>query len=401
MTAKNPLILVINCGSSSLKFALFPSGQQEPLTSGIAEMLGQSEARIIFKLDGKKTTASLNGGAHREAMDALLTFFADHNWLSDVVAVGHRMVHGGEKFQASTLLTEELLQTAESLNHLAPLHNPANILGMRTAMEKLPGVPQAAVFDTAFHQTMPEEAFLYALPMRFYRDSGIRRYGFHGTSHRYIAEEAVRLFGLDPENHGIVIAHLGNGASATAVKNGKSMDTSMGLTPLEGLVMGTRSGDVDPGALIHLLTHHGYDSASLDKLLNKESGLLGLSEMDNDMRALEEAMGQGHEGATRAIKVFVHRLARYIGGLASSLHRFDLLVFTGGIGENSPVIRAMTLDRLAVFGLTTDVAANDGIFGGKSGIISNGGQTKAAVIPTNEEWMIAKDTEALIAGKQP
>ena len=398
MTGIGKLVLVINCGSSSLKYALFPSGEREPLTSGLAECLGQGDARIVCKTVEEKLTFPLNGGGHAEALDTLLKLLGEKGWLQGIIAVGHRVVHGGEKFHSSALITDEMLELVESLSHLAPLHNPANILGIKTAMAKLPGVPQVAVFDTAFHQTMAEEAYLYALPMSLYRDYDIRRYGFHGSSHRYVSQEAVKLFNLDPDNYGMVIAHLGNGASATAIKNGKSVDTSMGLTPLEGLVMGTRSGDVDPGVLIYLLRDLGYNAATLDTMLNKKSGLLGLSELDNDMRAVQDAADSGHEGAKRAIRVFVHRLARYIAGLAASLDRLDMVVFTGGIGENSAMIRNLTLKHLGVFDIHLDEDANKGVYGGKSGLITKGGRVAAAVVPTNEEWMIATDTEEVVSG---
>jgi acetate kinase len=242
---------------------------------------------------------------------------------------------------------------------------------------------------------MPPAAYLYALPMALYREYGVRRYGFHGTSHRFVAEEAVRLLKLDPKNHGLVIAHLGNGGSATAVLNGASVDTTMGMTPLEGLVMGTRSGDVDPGALIHLARNAGWSIDEMDNVLNKKSGLLGISELSNDMRAIESAAAEGHDGAQKALDVFVHRLARHIGGLATSLPRLDAVAFTGGIGENSSTIRRLTIERLRVFGIELDAAANDATIRGKSGVISKGAGPTAVVIPTNEEWMIARDAAEL------
>ena len=397
MSKTDNLVLVINCGSSSLKFALFPAGDTTPLMSGLAECLGQEDARLTCKAEDGKVTLSLGGGDHAAALDALTKTLAERGWLKNVTSVGHRVVHGGEKFQSSVLVTDEVLAAIESLNHLAPLHNPANVLGIRTAIAKLPKIPQVAVFDTAFHQTMEPGAYLYALPMSFYRDHGVRRYGFHGTSHRYVAAEAVRAFNLDPKDHGLVIAHLGNGASATAVLNGKSVDTSMGMTPLEGLVMGTRSGDVDAGALVHLSRLLKLDADGLDGLLNKKSGLLGISELSNDMRTIESAANEGHEGAQKALDVFVHRLARYIGALAASLKRFDMLVFTGGIGENSSLVRELTIKRLSAFGFELDGAANATMFGGKSGVISTSKKPVAVVIPTNEEGLIATDTERLAA----
>lgn len=395
MTKNGSLILVINCGSSSLKFALFPAGDKTPLMSGLAECLGEADARITAKIGEAKTTEQLNGQGHAAALDVLLRILAEHNWLASVKAVGHRMVHGGEAFKASVVITQAILSEIEAHNNLAPLHNPANLLGIRTALAKMPEIPQVVVFDTAFHQTMPPAAYLYALPMSLYRDYGVRRYGFHGTSHRFVAEEAVRLLKLNPEDHGLVIAHLGNGGSATAVLNGHSVDTTMGMTPLEGLVMGTRSGDVDPGALVHLGRNAGWDINTMDTVLNKKSGLLGISELSNDMRAIESAAAEGHDGAKKALDVFVHRLARHIGGLATSLPRLDAVVFTGGIGENSSTVRKMTVERLRVFGMVLDEAANEATIRGKSGVISKGKGPLAVVVPTNEEWMIARDAAEL------
>ncbi|TBW38746.1 acetate kinase [Siculibacillus lacustris] len=398
MSSALKLVLVINCGSSSLKFSLLPVGSNEPLMSGLAECLGLADARLVIKKDGEKTTSSLLGGAHGEALASLLAHIRELGLLESIRAVGHRMVHGGERFTASALITPEILTDIQACNPLAPLHNPANLLGVRAALASLPGIPQVAVFDTAFHQTMPPEAYTYAIPQKYYRELGVRRYGFHGTSHRYVAEEAVRLLALDPADHGIVIAHLGNGASATAVLNGASVDTTMGLTPLEGLVMGTRAGDVDFGAIAHIARAEGFDLDRVETLLNKESGLLGISELSSDCRALEAAIDDGHHGAKLALDVFVHRLARHVGGLATALPRFDALIFTGGIGENSRRIRAMTIARLAVFGLVLDPAANDATVGGKAGKIAVAPSgLVAAVVPTDEESMIARDT-ARIAG---
>lgn len=396
---KDSLILVVNCGSSSLKFALMPeTGSTEPVLSGLAECLGQSDSCITYKPEyGDKQKDSLNGGDHAVALDALLKYVEKQGWLSRISAVGHRLVHGAEKFNSSVLITDAVLAAVDECVPLAPLHNPANLLGVRVAQKLLPSLPQVGVFDTAFHQTMPKEAFLYAIPMSYYRDYGVRRYGFHGTSHQFVAGEAVSMLGLDPNNHGLVIAHLGNGASATAVKNGKSVDTTMGLTPLEGLVMGTRSGDIDPGALFYLANRAGKSISDLDKILNKESGLLGLSELSNDCRALEEAAEKGHEGAILALDVFAHRLARLAAGLAMSLDRFDAMVFTGGIGENSSVLRKTTLDRMKLFGFELDDDANQAMFRGKSGLISKNTSKgpKALVVCTNEELMIARDTARL------
>ncbi|AOJ73618.1 acetate kinase [Burkholderia sp. MSMB2042] len=358
----------------------------------MAECLGQDDARLIIKKECEKTTVQLaSGAAHSRALEVLMDRFDDADLLDRVAVVGHRVVHGGERFTESVLITPEVIRDIEGVSGLAPLHNPANLLGIHTCLEELPFVPQVAVFDTAFHQTMPKAAYAYAVPQRLYREHGIRRYGFHGTSHRYVSGEVVHLAGLDPENHGVVVAHLGNGASATAVVNGKSVDTSMGLTPLEGLVMGTRSGDIDFGAVAKIASITGSDFADMEALLNKNSGLLGLSELSSDCRDLETAAADGHEGAQLALDVFVHRLACYIGALATSLPRFDVLVFTGGIGENSVRMRAKTLERLKVFGFVLDEAANGLAVRGQCGRIDSGSTPQAWVIPTDEEGMIARE----------
>ena len=389
------LILVINCGSSSLKFALYSAARREPIMVGLAERLGSPESSIRFDHDGVRSQVKLEGAAHAGALAALLEHLDQLGWLKNVSAIGHRVVHGGEHFTASALITPAIIADIEACCQLAPLHNPANLLGIRAMLEGMPGVPQVAVFDTAFHQTMPAAAYLYALPRRYQRELGVRRYGFHGTSHRYVAGEAARLLELDPADHGLVIAHLGNGCSATAVQNGASVDTTMGLTPLEGLVMGTRAGDVDFGALCYIAHQTGLDLAGLDTMLNKESGLLGLSELSNDCRTLETARAEGHQGAREAIEVFTHRLARHIGGLAMSLARLDAVVFTGGIGENSSLIRELTIARLGVLGIDLDPVANAQVKGGKSGFVSSSRRPAAIVISTDEEWMIARDTIAL------
>lgn len=389
------LVLVVNSGSSSLKFTVLPVGGGEALVSGLAECLGLCEARLIVKENGLRSVVDLAQGDHAGALAAIFEHL-DHEGLLDRIAVvGHRIVHGGERFTESVLVTPQVIADIEAVSSLAPLHNPAHLVGLRACLEALPGVPQVTVFDTAFHQTMPKAAYTYAVPQSLYREHGVRRYGFHGTSHRYVAGEAVRLMGLDPNDHGIVIAHLGNGASATAVLNGRSVDTTMGLTPLEGLVMGTRSGDIDVGAVGHIARTTGKSLEEIETLLNKESGLLGISGLSSDCRTLEAAAAEGHEGAILALEVFVHRLARHIGGLATSLSRLDAIVFTGGIGENSVRIRAMTISRLAAFGFRLDEAANAGCVGGRPGLISQGHGPVAVVIPTDEEGLIAADAARL------
>jgi acetate kinase len=396
MAHASELVLVINSGSSSLKFAVIPALGGKPLVTGLAECLGLPDARLVVKSTEAKTESSLDGGAHDAALATILRHLDAVKLLNRVAVVGHRVVHGGERFTASALVTPEVLADIEAVSTLAPLHGPANLLGIVACMKSLPSVPQVVVFDTAFHQTMPPAAFTYAIPQRLYRDQGVRRYGFHGTSHRYVAGQAVGLLELDPRDHGLVIAHLGNGASATAVRNGLSVDTTMGMTPLEGLVMGTRSGDIDFGAVAHIARTTNVGLDELDTMLNKQSGLLGISELSSDCRTLEQAAKEGHAGAILAIDVFVHRLARHIGGLAASLNRFDALVFTGGIGENSALVRAKTIEHLRAFGFTLDGDANERMFGGRTGRISSSHGPIAAVIATDEEGLIANDAATIV-----
>jgi acetate kinase len=395
MAHASKLVLVINCGSSSLKFAVIPALGGKPIVSGLAECLGLPNARLVIKSAESNTAISLDGAGHDAALAEILRCLETRELLGQIAAVGHRVVHGGERFTESVLLTRQVVDDIEAVSPLAPLHTPANVLGIRACMQGLPMVPQIAVFDTAFHQTMPPAAFTYAIPQRLYRDNGVRRYGFHGTSHRYVARRAIDLLRLDPLDHGLVIAHLGNGASATAVRNGLSVDTSMGMTPLEGLVMGTRSGDIDFGAVAYIARTTDLALDDVDAMLNKQSGLLGLSELSSDCRTLEQAAKSGHAGAALALDVFAHRLARHVGGLAASLHRFDALVFTGGIGENSALVRAMTIERLGVFGFTLNAEANNRTVGGCSGRITRSRRPAAMVIPTDEEGLISRDAAEL------
>ena len=391
-------VLVINCGSSSLKFAVINPKTEEESISGIAERLVGNEAFISWKINGEKKTQELGAAGHEGAIEALVGVLRENNLMDSIEAVGHRVVHGGEKFTASTLITDEVLKGIEDCSHLAPLHNPAHILGIKACMKYFPGLPQSAVFDTAFHQTMPAESYLYAVPYSLYKEHGLRRYGMHGTSYRYVSKTAADMLGLDYDNSAILVAHLGNGASACAIKNGKSVDTTMGLTPLEGLVMGTRSGDIDPNVFSFLNKQCGYSLDEITDILNKKSGLLGLSEMDNDCRVIEDAAAEGNERAQLTLDVFCNVLAKKLAGFASEMGRIDALVFTGGIGENSSVIRKNVLSRLSIFGFDIDETANNETFRGKSGVITKEGATVAMVVATNEELMIARDTETLIAG---
>ena len=392
------LVLVLNCGSSSLKFAIVDADNGNEHLTGLAECLHLPEARIKWKLDGKHEAQLGDGAAHDEALTFIVeTILASKPELAEQLkAIGHRVVHGGEKFTQSALIDNDVLQGIEDCATLAPLHNPAHIIGIKAAQKAFPALKNVAVFDTAFHQTMPEEAYLYALPYKLYKEHGVRRYGMHGTSHLFIAREAAEQLGKPANELNIINCHLGNGASVCAIKNGQSVDTSMGLTPLEGLVMGTRCGDIDPAIIFHLHDTLGYSVADINKMLTKESGLQGLTEISSDCRFVEDNYGQKEE-ATRAMDVFCHRLAKYVAGYTASLDgRLDAIVFTGGIGENSAPIREMVLNRLAIFGIELDSAANlKARFGGEGVITSEASRIPAMVISTNEELVIAEDTARL------
>ncbi|ENM2831594.1 acetate kinase [Vibrio cholerae] len=392
------LVLVLNCGSSSLKFAVVDAQSGEQHLSGLAECLHLPEARIKWKLDGKHEAQLGEGAAHDEALSFIVeTILASKPELAaQLKAIGHRVVHGGEQFTQSALIDDAVLKGIEDCAALAPLHNPAHIIGIKAAQKAFPELKNVAVFDTAFHQTMPEEAYLYALPYNLYKEHGIRRYGMHGTSHLFIAREAAERLGNPANELNIINCHLGNGASVCAIKNGQSVDTSMGLTPLEGLVMGTRCGDIDPAIIFHLHDTLGYSVEKINTMLTKESGLLGLTEVTSDCRFVEDNYGQKEE-ATRAMDVFCHRLAKYVAGYTASLDgRLDAITFTGGIGENSAPIREMVLNRLAIFGITVDSAANlKARFGGEGVITTADSRIPAMVIATNEELVIAEDTARL------
>ncbi|WP_070962974.1 acetate kinase [Vibrio sonorensis] len=392
------LVLVLNCGSSSLKFAIVDAENGDEHLTGLAECLHLPEARIKWKLDGKHEAQLGNGAAHDEALSFIVeTILASKPELAEQLsAIGHRVVHGGEKFTQSVLIDDAVLKGIEDCATLAPLHNPAAIIGIKAAQKAFPGLPMSAVFDTAFHQSMPEEAYLYALPYKLYKENGIRRYGMHGTSHLFIAREAAERLGKPADEVNIINCHLGNGASVCAIKNGKSVDTSMGLTPLEGLVMGTRCGDIDPAIIFHLHDALGYSVEEINTMLTKESGLAGLTEVTSDCRFVEDNYGEKEE-ATRAMDVFCHRLAKYVAGYTATLEgRLDAIVFTGGIGENSGPIREMVLNRLGVFGIEVDGEANlKARFGGEGTITTADSRFPALVISTNEELVIAEDTARL------
>lgn len=393
MSARN--ILVINCGSSSIKFALVNEAQETFILSGLAERLGSPEAVLHWQQGEHKDSLVLSGADHRLALAHLLPI-VQQAAAGELHGIGHRVVHGGEHFSGATRLDAVSLQAIRHIAPLAPLHNPANLQGIEAAMKLFPNLVQVAVFDTAFHQSLPEHAYRYAVPHALYAEHGVRRYGFHGTSHRYVSRKAAQMSGLAFDASSWLVAHLGNGSSTCAVENGHSRDTSMGLTPLEGLVMGTRSGDVDPNLHSHLSRTLGWSLEQIDSMLNKDSGLLGLSGLSNDMRTLEQAREQGHVGASLAIEVFCYRLAKSLASMSCALRRLDGLIFTGGIGENSALIRSKTLDHLTLLGLKLDAEANARCVHGIAGAIHADGHVRVLVVPTNEERQIALDTLALL-----
>ncbi|MFW3616883.1 acetate/propionate family kinase [Billgrantia antri] len=382
----NASVLVINCGSSSIKYALVPSAPGQPRLAGLAERLGSSDARLKgIGSRGDAFSQALGDADHTRALEAILHRLEGQR----PIAVGHRIVHGGEHFTRAALIDDDVVAAIERTAALAPLHNPANLAGVKATRRLFPGLPQVAVFDTAFHQTLPPRAYRYALPEALYHDHGIRRYGFHGTSHAYVSQRADTLSGL--EGGGWLTAHLGNGCSTCAIWQGQSFDTSMGLTPLEGVAMGTRSGDVDPGLHAHLARQLGWPLERIDEMLNRESGLLGLSGLTNDMRELEAAEAHGHPGAALAIEVFCYRIAKSLAALSCALPRLDGLVFTGGIGENSARVRERVISLLPHFGLQLNRTVNSETIRGREGRIDAGGR-QLWVIPTDEEGQIATET---------
>ncbi|WP_043316219.1 acetate kinase [Microbulbifer sp. HZ11] len=400
----NGYVLVLNCGSSSLKFALIDPSNGDVTLSGIGDALGQEEPVVSWEVHGERQSHPLSAGARNtEAIQYLVDeiLHSASNLLQRIIAIGHRVVHGGETFSGSVLIDDSVIRAIRDCVALAPLHNPAHLLGIEAATKAFPDLPQVAVFDTAFHQSMPRYAYIYALPYALYRDHGIRRYGMHGTSHRFVTDRAAKLLAIPIEKINLISAHLGNGASITAIASGKSVDTSMGLTPLEGLVMGTRSGDVDPGLLMHLGARMDYCLKEINDLLNKQSGLLGISELSNDCRTLERAAADGHEGAQLALDIFCYRLSKYIAAYHGVLPSVHAVVFTGGIGENSSLIREKVLQQLSGLGYCVNHTANEKMrFGAEGTIHKESGlqpDRPVMVIPTNEEWVIAQDAARLIA----
>jgi len=390
-------VLVLNSGSATVKFALIDPGTGQRVLGGQAEHAGTPEAVLHVQRDGDgPVTEPLADGSYQAVISRILGYLPSSG--SGLIGAGHRVVHGGARFTASVLVDDEVIAAIRELTHLAPLHNPANLAGIEAVSAVRPDLPQAVVFDTAFHQTMPPRAFRYAVPEEWFTRYGVRRYGFHGTSHRFVSERTAALLGRPLGELRLVTAHLGNGCSLAAVRYGVSVDTTMGLTPLEGLVMGTRSGDVDPGVFGYLAGRASLTVDQLTDALNTASGLTGLSGVGNDMRTVQAAAAGGNERARLALEVFVHRLAKAIAGMVVGLERLDALVFTGGIGEHSAEIRSLVLARLAFLGLAEDPEANAQHGRTTGGLIGPDGPVLAMVVPTDEELMIARDTARLIGG---
>lgn len=393
-------VLVINCGSSSLKYQVIDSDSEKVLAKGLCERIGL-DGRLVYQPAGAdKEVTEVAMPTHKEAVKLVLDALVNPKSgcledLSQIGAVGHRIVHGGEKFTKSTLITDEVIKTVEECNDLAPLHNPANIIGINACRDLMPGVPMVGVFDTAFHQTMPQKAYMYAVPYKYYEQYGVRKYGFHGTSHSFVSKRVAEVAGVDLKNSKIIVCHLGNGASVSAVLNGESIDTSMGLSPLEGLVMGTRSGDIDPSAVEFIAKKEGLDFAGVMNVLNKKSGILGVSEISSDFRDLLAAEKEGNKKASLAIDMFAYRVAKYVGSYAAAMNGVDLIAFTAGVGENNGYLRGKVCAYLEFLGLKLDDKANE-VAGEERKISTEDSKIAAYVIPTNEELAIARETVALV-----
>jgi acetate kinase len=385
-------VLVLNCGSSSAKFAVIDPVTSREEISGIAQRIGSAGATLDWKRDGTRDSRPIPGAGHEQALRAINSLLGECGLRDGLVGVGHRVVHGGSEFAGSMAITPEVIAKVVECIPLGPLHNPPNLTGIRLAQELFPDLLQVAVFDTAFHQTMPPVAFTYPVPHEWLEKHSVRRYGFHGTSHRFVARQALAQTGLPADSHALVTAHLGNGCSCAAVLDGRSVDTTMGLTPLEGVMMGTRSGSVDPAIVGHMEAALGRPAKEILDVLNKKSGLLGVSGLSNDMRTIEAEAAKGNERAHLAFDLFCYLLAKSIAGLVVPLGRLDALVFTGGIGENSVSVRARTVRHLGFLGLTIDPSANATHGRGQGGRITTEVRPQALVVPTNEELMIAMDT---------
>lgn len=400
-------ILVLNCGSSSVKYKLIDVDSKKTLAEGGVEKVGLPGSFLKFKLpDGEKKTIEMPIPDHKKAINDILNILTDPTYgciksFDEINAVGHRVVHGGEKFNKSVKIDDEVIAKIKECYDVAPLHNPANMTGIEAITELMPGVPQVAVFDTAFHQTMPKEAYMYALPYELYEKYAIRRYGFHGTSHRYVSRRACDFLGLPYDKQRVITCHIGNGGSITAVLDGKSVDTSMGLTPVEGLMMGTRVGDVDPGALTFIMDKEHLTTKELSDLINKKSGVAGISGISSDMRDIDAAIEKGDERAKLALDMYIYRIIKYVGAFAAVLNGVDVIVFTGGVGENQQILRKRVCDHLTYMGVKIDDEVNFSSRGEEKLISAPDSAVKVVVIPTDEELMIARDTEAIVNGRQP
>ena len=397
-------ILVLNCGSSSIKYQLFDIETKEVIAKGGIEKIGLEGSFIKFTLpNGEKETITTAIPEHTTGVRLIIDLLTSDKYgvvksIEEIDAVGHRMVHGGEKFSASTLLTPEVLETFEACNDLAPLHNPANLKGVNAVKEVAPDMPQVGVFDTAFHQTMPDYAYMYAVPYELYEKYGVRRYGFHGTSHRYITKRALEMLNIPAEGSKIITCHIGNGGSCAAVKDGKSIDTSMGLTPLAGLMMGTRSGDIDPGAIPFIMDKMSLDTHGLSDLLNKKSGVAGISGVSSDMREVKAAADAGNKRAELANTMYFYRIKKYIGEYAAAMGGVDVIIFAGGVGENQADCREKVLEGLEFMGVELDKEVNARTRGEEAILSTPTSKVKVLLIPTDEELMIASDTYEIVKG---
>lgn len=395
-------ILVLNCGSSSIKYKLFDMTTKEILAQGGIEKIGLVGSFLKLTLpNGEKKILEKDIHEHTAGIEFILNTLVSPEYgaiksLEEINAVGHRMVHGGERFSESVKLDKEVLDAFAACNDLAPLHNPANLKGVNAVSAILPNVPQVGVFDTAFHQTMPDYAYMYAIPYELYEKYGVRRYGFHGTSHRYVSKRVCDFLGINPEGSKIITCHIGNGGSISAVKDGKCVDTSMGLTPLEGLVMGTRSGDIDAGAVTFIMEKEGLTPTGVSNLLNKKSGVLGVSGVSSDMRELDAACKEGNPRALLAEKMYYYRIKKYIGAYAAAMGGVDVILFTGGVGENQSQCREAVCDGLQFIGVELDKEMNNKIHGDEAIISTPESKVKVVVIPTDEELMIASDTQTIL-----
>jgi acetate kinase len=396
-------ILVLNSGSSSVKYKLIDTETEKTLAEGGVERIGLPDGFLKFKRpDGTKGTIDLGKADHQASIKAILNLLTDKTEgciesFDQIDAVGHRLVHGGEKFNSSVLITEEVKEKVRECYDLAPLHNPANMTGVEAITALMPNVPQVGVFDTAFHQTMPAKSYMYALPYRFYTEDGVRRYGFHGTSHRYVSQRVCEILGVDIKDQKIITCHIGNGGSITAIDHGRSVDTSMGLTPTEGLMMGTRVGDVDPGAITYLAKRHNLSIDDIQKIINKESGVLGVTELSSDMREIEAAVKNGEERATLALDMYEQRILKYVGAYAAEMGGVDIIVFTGGVGENQTGVRENVCRPLAFMGVKIDNELNAKTRGTETVISTPDSRVKVVIVPTDEELVIARDTRDIVS----